>query len=116
MRICHLTLLNPATHTRIFEKEAWSQRKAGFEVTVIGQDSSGESYLKEGIRVIPIPQVLGFSLNRILLQFRVLYLALKEPAEFYVFHSPELFLVGFILSILRRKSKKGKKENTWKML
>ncbi|MDX2250038.1 MAG: glycosyltransferase [Bacteroidia bacterium] len=96
-RICHLTLLNPATHTRIFAKIARSQHTLGFEVIVVGQDQKNTPYTREGIQVFPIKPFRRLSLQRILSQIRILRIGLKIHADIYTLHTPELILVALFL-------------------
>lgn len=93
-RICHLTVLNPALHSRIFYKEARSQQAAGYEVTVIGQDPADAPYMRDGIRIVPAGRFSRFSRRRFFSSQYILPLAAAEQADIYQIHSPELLRVA----------------------
>jgi hypothetical protein len=103
VRITHLTVLNPYTHSRIFWKEALTLREAGHSVSIIGRklhDPIGEDEAKRvGIRLIGLPSVRRFSWRRIALPWRIYRLARNEYAEVYHIHTPELLLIGLWLRV-----------------
>ena len=104
MHICHLTLLNPALHTRIFYKLALSQHKLGYQVSIIGKDTALSPYTTDNIQIIPIPQLKRrFSPKRLRLAIQVLRKALQVRADVYTLHTPELIWVGHFL---KRSGKK----------
>lgn len=92
--ICHLTVLNPAVHTRIFYKLAWSQQEMGYPVTIIGQDDAPAPYEKEEVQIIPTGVFSRLRMARLLAPLRILRKALKVDADVYVLHTPELLWVG----------------------
>jgi|GEM_PF-1569967 len=91
--ICHLTILNPALHSRIFYKEALSQVNAGYKVTIIGQDPASEPYEKKGIKVIPIGVFGRGTAKRWRARRKVHKLARKVKADIFQVHTPELLKV-----------------------
>lgn len=99
--IVHITLLNPALHSRIFYKMAVTQAEAGYQVTVIGRDPATEAYMHQGIRIIPIPSVPRLSRARIALRRQVGALADEAAPDILQVHSPEL-----IREALRLKAKR----------
>ena len=101
--ICHLTVLNPAIHTRIFYKLAWSQREMGHPVTIIGQSSAAAPYENEGIRIVPTGIFGRLRLTRLLAPLRILQKALRADADIYVLHTPELLWVGGWLKKMKGK-------------
>ncbi|MEZ4772451.1 MAG: glycosyltransferase [Bacteroidia bacterium] len=100
-RICHLTLLNPATHTRIFAKIARSQLALGHEVMVAGQDESPHPYLCQGVTIFPLKPFRRLSPQRILAQIRILRTAVRARAHLYTIHTPELIFVALFLRWFR---------------
>ena len=92
--ICHLTVLNPAIHTRIFYKLALSQKEMGHQVSIIGQDNSPESCKKSEIHIYPIKPFHRLSWKRLWIQIRILRIALKLKADIYTLHTPELLMLG----------------------
>lgn len=93
-KICHITLLNPAAHSRIFYKEALSQMEAGFSVSIVGQDAAETPYDKQGIRVVPMPAVGRKLRERIAARKLILERALAEKADLYQIHTPELLAIA----------------------
>ncbi|MEM7035592.1 MAG: glycosyltransferase [Bacteroidota bacterium] len=99
--ICHLTVLNPAVHSRIFFKEALSQVAAGYRVTVIGQDPSAQPYEREGVQIVPTGTFGRLSRARFSARKKILKLAFDQSADVYQVHSPELLGVAQKLKAAR---------------
>ena len=92
--ICHLTVLNPAIHSRIFFKEARAQVKAGYQVTIIGQDPARAPYDRDGVRIIPTGVFHRLSQKRFTAPRKVLRLARETGADLFQIHTPELLKTG----------------------
>ena len=75
--------------------------RAGFAVTVIAlqDDTASET---DGVAVIPLP-LPRHRLQRMLRTARVLRLALRQAADVYAIHDPELLPVAVLLRLLRRR-------------
>lgn len=93
-KVCHLTVLNPAIHSRIFYKEALTQAKAGYQVAIIGQDDAREPYTHQGVKIIPIGRFKRQSPQRFKSRKRIAELARAEKADCYQIHTPELLTIG----------------------
>ncbi|MEL6843914.1 MAG: hypothetical protein AAFP02_11955, partial [Bacteroidota bacterium] len=52
--LCHLSLLNPLRHPRIYYKHALSACLAGYQVSVIAQGREEAHYDEAGIHLIPL--------------------------------------------------------------
>ena len=104
-RVCHLTVLNPALHSRIYFKEALSQAAAGYEVSVIGQDAAAEPYVRDGVRIVPTGVFGRMGRRRVFAKQYLLPLAEAERADVYQIHSPELLRVGRELKLARPEVK-----------
>jgi len=86
---------------RVFHKEARRLAKAGYDVTLIARHDKEE--VVGGVRVVPLPEAKS-RLKRATNVMRQLYrLAVRENADVYHFHDPELMLVGLRL---KRRGKK----------
>jgi glycosyltransferase involved in cell wall biosynthesis len=100
-KVCILTSVHIPFDGRIFHKEAKSLARAGYEVVLIARHDKEE--VVDGVRVVPLPPPK----NRVQRMTRVLWrlyrLALRENAEVYHFHDPELMIVGLLL---KRRGKK----------
>ncbi|TDQ38678.1 glycosyltransferase family 4 protein [Aureibacillus halotolerans] len=94
-KVCFLTSVHNPFDTRVFYKEAVSLRKAGYDVTLICQTPQEETI--EGIRLVPLPQPKNRPERMLKTTFVLLQRALKEKADIYHFHDPELIGVGLVL-------------------
>ena len=99
-RVCILTTVHPPFDTRIFHKEAKTLVRAGYDVTLIAQ-YDGDTMV-EGVRVRGLPKPRN-RLSRIFgLTWRAFWLSLRERADVYHFHDPELLPIGVMLKLLTR--------------
>lgn len=100
MKICHMTSAHPNLDKRIFYKECFSLKKAGYETVIIAQ---GASFEKEGISIIGVPKIKHGRLERVFKTTMLVYIeALKQDADIYHIHDPELLPYAF------RLKKRGK--------
>jgi glycosyltransferase involved in cell wall biosynthesis len=87
-KICILTSVHLAFDIRIFHKEAKTLIGAGYDVTLIAQH--GKNEIIDGIKIISLPKPKN-RIDRIFFLTRKIYkLALKQGADAYHFHDPEL--------------------------
>lgn len=95
MRVRHLTTVHPIGDTRILHKECRSLADEGFDVALIACHPQDET--AAGVRVlgIGVPRNRFDRATRKALQ--LLVRALREKADVYHFHDPELIGVGLIL-------------------
>ena len=101
LHICHLTVLNPALHSRIYYKEALSQVAAGHQVTIVGQDGASAPYQSEGVRIVPTGIFARLSWRRLWVRDRLLRHAKAEHADVYHIHTPELLSIARVLKAVR---------------
>lgn len=92
--ICILTSVHPPFDTRIFHRQAKTLSRAGYAVTVMAQHNRDE--VVEGIAIIAIPPSNN-RLQRMLGTWRIFRLSLKQKADAYHFHDPELLPAGLLL-------------------
>jgi glycosyltransferase involved in cell wall biosynthesis len=94
-KIVHMTTVHPALDGRIFHKECRSLARAGFAVTIIGPHS--DDTVADQVRIKSMPQdQLRFSrMTREV--WRVYREALRQRADVYHFHDPELIPAGLLL-------------------
>lgn len=88
--VLHLTVLNPARHTRIFHKLAWSQARAGLQVAVAGQDPAASPFEQDGIQLYPIRPFRRLSWRRWTVRRSLYRLASRLRPAWVVIHTPEL--------------------------
>lgn len=100
MKICHLTSAHNSLDDRIFEKECCSLAAEGYDTYIV---ANGDTFEKEGVRIIGIGEPPSSRLVRMLFTGYKIYKAgLELNAELYHLHDPELLLFA------RKLKKKGK--------
>lgn len=100
-KICIITSAHPIFSTRIFHKEAKTLIKIGYEVTLIVQHDKNE--IKDGIKIIALPRPKNRFFRIFVTSWKAFNLALKQKANFYHFHDPELLPAGILLKLLTLK-------------
>lgn len=100
-RIRHLSSVHDITDTRVSYKECGCLGDAGYEVALINTHD-GDSTVA-GIPVIGVGAPRN-RIHRILIKTWVIFIrALREKADIYHFHDPELMGVGLALRLLGKK-------------
>lgn len=97
-RVVHLTSVHRAFDTRIFHKECKSLAVAGYDVTLIAPHAEGD-LVQDGVklRAVAPPQDRRERIMRTV--FDVYRAAVREDAEIYHFHDPELMPIGGLLKL-----------------
>lgn len=99
--LAHLTVLNPALHTRIFGKLARSQARLGHRVHIIGQGTAAQPFEKEGIAIYPVAP-FGRGLGARLRGWVAIARHVRTTsADIWVLHTPELLWLGLWLKWAR---------------
>ena len=101
IKVCHLSSAHPAFDDRIFHKEAKTLAKAGYEVILITRHDKEE--VVDGVRIIPLPKDRNRLERMTKVVWKLFRLALREKADVYHFHDPELIPVGILLKLLGKK-------------
>jgi len=99
-KVCILTTVHPPFDTRIFHKQAKTLVKGGYDVTLIVQHDKNE--VVDGVKIIPLSKPRNRFTRIFGLTWRVFLLALRQKADVYHFHDPELLPVGILLKLLTR--------------
>jgi glycosyltransferase involved in cell wall biosynthesis len=93
--ITHLTTVHPALDARIFHKECKSIARAGYDVTLIACHDRDE--MIEGVRIRALPKAHGRLSRMIWGAWGIYREAVRQDADLYHFHDPELLPVGLLL-------------------
>jgi len=100
MKVCLLSSVHPCFDVRIFQKQARSLAEAGYQVTLVAVADFKEKVVDQ-VRVLGLPQLRSRAL-RPLNWYRILRIALRERADAYHFHDPELLVVGSLIKALTK--------------
>jgi len=95
MKVAHLTSVHPPYDTRIFHKECRTLKDAGYEVSLVAQNTCESEF--EGVLFRGVPQARS-RLKRILVTTRQIYSEARSlDANLYHLHDPELLPWGWLL-------------------
>ncbi|TBL70844.1 glycosyltransferase family 4 protein [Paenibacillus thalictri] len=102
-KVCIMTSVHQPYDIRIFYKQARSLAAAGYDVNLIAQKQENTEEEVDGVRFIPVPK----SKNRVerisKTVWQVFSKAVKQKADIYHFHDPELLPAGIMLKLLGKK-------------
>lgn len=103
LKVCILTSVHSLFDVRIFYKQARSLVNAGYAVSMIVQSDRQKGSLLNGVTIIPLikPPNWLYRVTRTI--WEVWRNAVKEKADIYHFHDPELIPVGILLRLKGRK-------------
>ncbi|HTW31719.1 MAG TPA: glycosyltransferase family 4 protein [Candidatus Sulfotelmatobacter sp.] len=100
-RIVHLTSVHPTFDVRIFHKECRSIARAGYDVTLICTHDRDE--IVEGVRVKAVSRASGRFFRMFCTTRAILKQAIREDADLYHFHDPELIPAALLLRLRKKK-------------
>ena len=99
-KACIFTTVHPPFDTRIFHKQAKTLVNAGYDVTLIVQHDRDQ--VVDGVRIIALPKPKSRFTRIFGLAWRAFRLALREHADIYHFHDPELLPIGVMLKLFTK--------------
>jgi len=100
-RVCILTSVHTPFDTRIYERQAKTFVKAGYELTLVATNiHSHQTHNRISIVGIQKPK---WRIGRALNWLPFIKAALKTEADIYHFHDPDLLFVGAILKYFTKK-------------
>jgi len=99
--VCYLTTVHDARDVRVLYREAASVLKQGYRVRLIAQNASDIDVGRiEGAALRPPRNRLG---RMLCTGARALVLAMREKADIYHLHDPELIPLGLLLRLMHRR-------------
>jgi glycosyltransferase involved in cell wall biosynthesis len=101
-RVVHLTSVHYAFDTRIYHRECKSLALAGYDVTLIAPRADGDLSI-DGVKMRAITPPRNRRERIIRTIWAVYWAAVKEDADLYHFHDPELLLIGVLLKLQGKK-------------
>lgn len=101
LRCCHLTSAHPPFDPRIFHKECVSLAEAGYDVSLVSPHDRHQT--ERNVRIIPVGRPGGRLRRFGALPWRIVLAALRERADIYHFHDPDLVPVGLLLKFLGKR-------------
>ena len=98
--VCHLSPIESRRDERAFSRQALPTLDYGLRPRILGPHCCQDRI--QDVEFVSLPKSRGRAL-RILLASRFLWSALKQKADIYHVHSPELIPVGLMLKLIFRK-------------
>lgn len=96
-RVVHITTVHIPLDVRVFHKECRSLVDAGFHVALICCHDKDETV--QGVQLRAIPKPSGRLHRMVVTQSHAFRRALRENADIYHIHDPELMLLGIALKL-----------------
>lgn len=99
IHICHLSVLNPVRHTRIYYKYALSQVRLGYKVSIIAQGNEKEISIENGVKLISRGTFHRLGIKRLFSWLSLYFKGKAQKADIYFIHSPELLFTAYLLKL-----------------
>ena len=100
-KVCQVSIVGPADDQRVFIRECRTLAKAGYDVAMIVSHDRAET--RDGVRFVPVRRAKNRFVRMIRNVLVATWLALRERADLYHVHDPELALAGVFLKLVTRK-------------
>lgn len=101
VRVCQLTTASRPFDTRVFSRECRTLAQRGYDVVLIIEHTHEETV--DGVHIVPLRRAANRPVRVLLRTWTALRLALRQKADIYHVHDPELILVGILLRMLTRR-------------
>ena len=101
-KVCHLTTVHPRYDNRIFHKECKSLTNNGYDTILLVADG-GKVEITEKVKIIGLKSTKNI-LRRLMIQPLTFFIqSIRQKADLYHFHDPELIFTGLLLRIAGKK-------------
>lgn len=100
-KVCILTTVHPPFDTRIFHKQAKTLVDAGYDVTLIARHDRDK--VVDGVKIVSLPTPRNRFTRIFGLTWRAFRLALRQRADVYHVHDPEILPWGWLLQKITHK-------------
>jgi glycosyltransferase involved in cell wall biosynthesis len=100
--VCIITSAHPVFDPRIFKKQAVSIKNAGYNVQLLAQHRRNE--VVDGVEIIGFKKPISRVKRMFILSYQMIVVALKQRADIYHLHDPELLPWCILLKIVSRKA------------
>ena len=100
-KVVHITSVHTKYDVRIFLKECTSLSENGFDVTLISPESKEQ--IAHAVHHKSLPSAKSRLDRFFRVGFHALIIALKEKADIYHLHDPELIPLGFFLKLFSKR-------------
>ena len=101
-KVCHLTTVHSRYDNRIFHKECKSLANNGYDIILLVADG-GKEEITEKVKIIGLKGTKKI-LRRLMIQPLTFFIqSIRQKADLYHFHDPELIFTGLLLKIAGKK-------------
>jgi glycosyltransferase involved in cell wall biosynthesis len=98
VRVCQITTASRPFDTRVFSRECRTLAQRGYDVALIIEHDRAETV--DGVRIVPLRRAANRPVRVFLRTWTALRLAVRQKADIYHVHDPELILVGILLRLI----------------
>jgi len=96
--VVHISTVHQPFDNRIYNKECRSLAARGFDVRLVVP--AAEDFVKDGVRIVALPKAASRLRRMLVTSVQAAKAAVRQNADIYHFHDPELIPVGVYLRIL----------------
>ncbi|MDR4498079.1 MAG: glycosyltransferase family 4 protein [Candidatus Scalindua sp.] len=101
IKVCHITTVHTPFDIRIFQKECKTLAREGYDVILIAQNKKSEIVYQ--VKIVALPKEKNRIHRMFILILKTFWYALRQKADLYHFHDPELLPIGVLLKLFTGK-------------